>query len=108
LHPAARITFALRFDYLFMAAYLTAIGLGCAMIAGRSQGVWQPIGRILAYARIASGLVDARENASLLILFQRGFDPQTMGVARFATSVKYYAPVTGVVYIVMAAILGRR
>jgi hypothetical protein len=105
---AARITFALRLDCLFIAAYVTAIGLGCHLIARDARGFWQPTGRFLAYAQIASGLVDAIENAALLILLHRGFDPQIMGAARFATAVKFYVPVAGTIYIVIAAIFGRR
>jgi len=38
----------------------------------------------------------------------RGFDSQIMGIARFATSVKFVVPVAGLIYIVIASIFGRR
>jgi hypothetical protein len=48
----ARLGFSLGFDYLFMAAYVTAIGLGCAVVAGRARAWLHLLGMILAYAQI--------------------------------------------------------
>ena len=57
------------------------------MTADRTHGLWRTGGRILTYAQIVSGLMGAIENAALLNLLQLG---------------------TGVVYIVIATIFGRR
>ena len=98
----ARLGFALGFDYLFMAAYVTAIGLGCAAVAEGARGVLRSLGVFLAYAQIASGLIDATENAALIRLLLVGFDERLMTVARMATASKFAIPVTGMAYIAVA------
>lgn len=98
----AGLGFALGFDYLFMAAYVTAIGLGCATVAN-DAGVWlHRVGMIVAYAQIAGGLIDATENATLIRLLVNGFDERLMRIARFATAAKFTIPLTGIAYIVTA------
>jgi hypothetical protein len=97
----ARVGFALGFDYLFMAAYVTALGLGCAAVAGGTRSFLRPLGLILAYAQIASGLVDATENAALFRLLVGGYDEHWMSVARLATATKFAIPLAGLAYIVI-------
>ena len=101
----AHIGFSLGFDYLFMAAYVTAIGLGCAMVAEKLGALLHPLGTILAYAQIAGGLIDASENACLIRLLSGGFDQRVMTMARLATASKFTIPVAGIGYILVALVL---
>jgi hypothetical protein len=101
----ARLGFSLGFDYLFMAAYVTAIGLGCAMVADRSRAWLHLLGMIVAYAQIVGGLIDATENASLIRLLSDGFDEGLMSIARLATASKFTIPLAGIGYIVIALLL---
>lgn len=103
----ARLGFSLGFDYLFMAAYVTAIGFGCAVVAGRARAWLHLLGMILAYAQIAGGLIDATENASLIRLLSDGFDQQLMSIARLATASKFAIPLAGIGYILIAWPLSR-
>lgn len=97
----ARVGFALGFDYLFMAAYVIAIGLGCAAAAGNS-GLWlYRLGMIIAYAQIAGGLIDATENAALIRILVHGYDDSLMTIARLATASKFVIPLTGIGYIII-------
>ena len=98
---SARLGFALGFDYLFMAAYVTLIGLGCATVAGGARGFLRLLGFLLAYAQIVTGLIDATENAALIRLILNGFDEGTMSVARLATESKFVIPIAGSLYIVI-------
>lgn len=103
----ARTAFALGFDYLFMAAYVTFIGLGCATAADRAQGFRRMLGMVLAYAQIATGLLDATENATLIRLLTSGYDPAVMSVARFATGFKFIIPAAGLLYMASGWIVNR-
>jgi hypothetical protein len=98
----ARLGFSLGFDYLFMAAYVTAIGLGCAMVADRARNWLHLLGMILAFAQTAGGLIDATENASLIRLLLGGFDQGLMSIARLATASKFAIPLAGIAYILIA------
>jgi hypothetical protein len=84
-----RIGFALGFDFLFMAAYVAMIGLGCAAAAEYSDGVLKSIGVLLAYAQIVTGLIDAAENSALTRILLAGFDEELMQIARLATASKF-------------------
>ena len=95
----ARLGFALGFDFLFIDAYVTAIGLGCATVATDVPGLLGNLGIILAYAQVASGFVDAIENVSLIRLLIFGFEERLMSVARLATALKFVVPVAGLLYI---------
>lgn len=103
----AGLGFALGFDYLFMAAYATAIGLGCAAVAGGAGTFLRQLGMLLAYAQAAGALIDATENASLIRLLLDGFDDRLMGIARFATASKFVIPLSGIGYILIAWLLRR-
>jgi hypothetical protein len=97
----AWLGFALGFDYLFMAAYATAIGLGCATVAD-DAGLWlHRVGMIVAYAQIAGALIDATENATLIHILVNGFDERLMSIARLATAAKFTIPLTGIAYILV-------
>ena len=97
----AWLGFALGFDYLFMAAYVTAIGLGCATVA-EGAGVWlYRVGMIVAWLQIAGGLIDATENAALIRLLLNGYDEHVMNMARLATGAKFTIPLTGIAYILI-------
>jgi hypothetical protein len=97
----AWLGFALGFDYLFMAAYATAIGLGCATVAD-DAGLWlHRVGMIVAYAQIAGALIDATENATLIHILVNGFDERLMSIARLATAAKFTIPLTGITYILI-------
>jgi hypothetical protein len=103
----ARLGFSLGFDYLFMAAYVTAIGFGCAVVADRARTWLHLLGMILAYAQIIGGLIDATENASLIRLLWGGFDERFMSIARLATASKFAIPLAGIGYILVAWPLSR-
>ncbi len=103
----ARVGFALGFDYLFMAAYVTALGLGCVTVAHRSPGLLRNVGLFLGYAQIFSGLIDATENAALIRLLVMGFDDRWMQVARLATASKLIIPISGFAYIFIVWPLSR-
>jgi len=103
----ANTAFALGFDYLFMAAYVPFIGLGCATVANGAHAFLRALGMVLAYAQIATGLVDATENATLIRLLVSGYDPAVMSVARFATASKFIIPVAGLLYMAIGWAINR-
>ena len=83
-----------------MAAYVTAIGLSCVIVAD-DAGLWlHHVGMIVAYAQIAGALIDATVNATLIHILVNGFDERLMSIARLATAAKFTIP-PGIAYILI-------
>jgi hypothetical protein len=105
LGEVTKIAFALGIDFLFIACYVTAIGLGCTAIADRTTGMLSRLGMLLAYLQLATGVVDSIENVSLIRLMISGFEPDVMGVARLATASKFAIPIAGLLYIIIVGLI---
>jgi hypothetical protein len=97
LHAA----FALGFDYVFMLAYSTTIGLGCVMAAGvlRSRG-WPlaGIGAWLAWGQWLAAGFDAVENIALIAMLFAGVASPWPQVAYWCAVFKFGLIFLGLVY----------
>jgi hypothetical protein len=96
-----RAAFALGFDYVFMLAYATTIGLACVMAAAalRSRG-WPLVGAGAALAWglwLAAGL-DAVENIALTVLLFGAVVSPWPQVAYWCALIKFALVFMGLVY----------
>jgi hypothetical protein len=105
---AIRVAFALGFDYLFIPAYTSAVGFGCAALADGAPGRLRKAGLIAAFAQILTAVSDATENALLLWMMEDGFDRELAVAASYATFCKWALLGVGVLYLIAGSLLRRR
>ncbi|MFQ5434212.1 MAG: hypothetical protein ACE5FD_04980 [Anaerolineae bacterium] len=88
----------LGLDFLFMALYPVAIGLGCVLV-GRT---WLPfVGSLLAWGQLAAGLLDVVENASLIQVLLGANTEWWPGLARWCAIPKFSLVVLGLVFVLV-------
>ncbi|MBI3941564.1 MAG: hypothetical protein HY326_01005 [Chloroflexi bacterium] len=108
--PTGRIHagLSLGLDYLFIVAYVGAIGLGCVLVArglARRMAVASGAGTVLAWGLVGAGLLDMLENYALirtLLGSQADVWPQ---VARWCAIPKFVIVAGGIGYVLIGAIV---
>lgn len=94
--------FGLGFDYLFMLAYSSAIGLGCLLAASAIQGKGWPLasmGAPLAWGMWLAALFDAVENLGLTLILLTGATASAWpAVSRLCALLKFGLLFLGLIY----------
>lgn len=93
--------FGLGFDYLFMLAYSTAIGLGCIMSAHLLHKRGWPLAKLgnwLAWGQWLAAGLDAVENIALTVILLSTVASPWPEVARWCATVKFVLIFLGLVY----------
>jgi hypothetical protein len=105
----------LGLDYLFIGAYVGAIGLACALLGGslvRRVRLLGLIGTFLAWALLLAGALDCLENFALIKLLL-GSEVNTLAiVARLCAIPKFVIILAGIGYVIVGLLrllaLGKR
>lgn len=93
--------FGLGFDYLFMLAYSSAIGLGCIIAAGALRKHAWPLaqlGGLLAWGQWLAAGFDAIENLALTVILLVNVASPWPELARWCATVKFILIFLGLVY----------
>lgn len=103
----ARISAGLNlgFDYLFLALYPLAIGLGCVIVA--RGGFLSTPGILLAWGQLLAGLLDAIENYALIQLLLGARDPGLPIIALWCATPKFLIVGVGIAYVLIGALAAR-
>jgi hypothetical protein len=102
---------SLGLDYLFMVLYATALALGCLWGATRFRTVapaLAALGAPLAWGQWLAGACDGVENFFLIRILLDGAQAPWPAVARWAATVKFALAGVGLLYVIGAALGGRR
>lgn len=97
----------LGLDYLFMAAYGLAIGLGCVLVArGFSERVkfLTSVGVVLAWGALLAALLDALENYALIRLLLGSTNELWPPVAYWCAGPKFILVGLGLLYVILGAV----
>jgi len=98
----------LGLDYLFIAAYVGAIGLACALLGGslvRHIRLLGLVGTFLAWALLLAGALDCLENYALIRLLL-GSEVNTLAVfARLCAIPKFVIIFAGLGYVIFGLLL---
>ncbi len=92
----------LGLDYLFIALYPIAIGLGCVLISeklSRRLKLFSLVGVILAWTQLAAGAMDVVENYSLIELLMGSQEKIWSPVAFYCATVKFSFVILGLLYV---------
>jgi len=97
----------LGLDYLFLAAYATALALGCALavpfLAIRSRLLgW--LAAVLGWGQLLAGALDAVENAALIALLRGARDEALPVVAWWCAAVKFSLVAAGLGFLALVGI----
>jgi hypothetical protein len=98
----------LGLDYLFMAAYGLAIGLGCVLVArGLAERVkfLTPVGVVLAWGSLLAALLDALENYALIRVLLGSTNELWPVVAYWCAVPKFIIVAIGLLYIILGAVI---
>ena len=104
----------LGFDYLFMMAYASAIGLGCVLVARglAERGKFlSGLGAYLAWAMFLAALLDAVENYALIKVLLGSMEETWPAVAKYCAGPKFAIVGVGLIYVIVGALVnwwGRR
>jgi len=94
--------FSLGFDYLFMLAYSTAIGLGCLLAAAAIRSLAWPLAALgvpLAWGMWLGALFDVVENLSLTLILLAGATANAWPIiALYCALIKFGLIFLGLVY----------
>jgi hypothetical protein len=93
---------SLGLDFLFIAAYVMAIGLGCVLAAAAAfpgKGFFFATGIVLSWVQCGAGLLDCIENTALIQLLTGPGVRNLPEVAFFCAVPKFILTGTGLVYI---------
>jgi hypothetical protein len=106
---AARLSaaFGLGFDYLYLVAYSTTIGLACLWAAEQLRDRGWPlagIGMALAWAQWLAGLLDAVENATLFRVLLGPVEQPWPLIARWSAIFKFALVAIGLLYALAGAL----
>jgi hypothetical protein len=108
--PNARIYAGLNLgvDFLFIDAYVGAIGLGCVLAGTLLERRSHPLGvagRYLAWAIVLAGMLDCVENYALIRLLLGSRQTWLAVVARWCALPKFLIVFAGLLYIALGLIL---
>ncbi len=92
----------LGLDYLFMAAYSSAIALGCVLAA---RSLSPRVGLLLAWAQFGAALLDAVENYALIQVLLGSQQASWPVVARWCAIPKFLIVAAGLAYVGVGAVL---
>jgi len=98
----------LGLDYLFIAAYVSAIGLGCVLVGkllGRRVGWLERLGGYLAWAVVLAGVLDFVENYALIRLLLGSRAAWLAPAARWCAIPKFLIVLMGLLYVMPGAII---
>lgn len=99
--------FSLGFDFLFMVLYSVTIAYACVWVSGGLQGHWRPLasaGRLLGWGQGAAALLDAIENAALLVMLFGAPAVPWPQVARGCATVKFALVFLGLAYAIVGGV----
>lgn len=94
----------LGFDYLFIGAYVGAIGLGCVLVGttlGRRSRSLGAVGSYLAWAIVLAGVLDSLENYALIRLLLGSRQAGFAAVAQWCAVPKFLIVLVGLVYVAL-------
>ena len=91
----------LGLDYLFLALYPSAIGLGCVLVAQRLPEKIKFLGVMLAWGQLAAGFLDAVENFALIQVLLETELPVWPVVAWWCAAPKFLLVIAGLVYFLL-------
>lgn len=98
----------LGFDYLFVAAYVVAIGLGCVLVGEalgpRGRGL-AAAGGLLAWAVLLAGVLDGIENYALIALLLGAGAGGLSALARYCAIPKFLIVLAALLYVVVGALV---
>jgi hypothetical protein len=98
----------LGLDYLFIDAYVVAIGLGCVLVAGslgRHGRLLGVAGALLAWGVLLAGALDCVENYALIKLLLGSQANILAVVARACAIPKFLIVLLGLLYVIIGAIV---
>ena len=102
--------FSLGYDYLYMLAYSTVLGLGCILAAQAIRSVEWPLAALgipLAWGMWLAALFDAVENLSLILILLAGASSGIWpAVARQCALIKFGLLFFGLVYAFYGLVVG--
>jgi len=107
---AARIRagFIQGLDYVFLIAYPLTIGFACLWAAGVIRGRRWPlasVGILLAWGQLLAGLLDAVENAALVIMLFGTIVAPWPQIAYWCAAVKFALLFAGLIYAAFGAVV---
>ncbi len=103
--------FCLGIDFLFIAAYVTAISLACLWARdGFEENGWPlaGMGLVLSIAMIAAGVFDSIENYALLQQLLHGADDSWAFIARMLALLKFFIVILSLAFSSLGAIAQRK
>ena len=95
-------------DYPFLLCYSCLIALGIVAVLRNARGGVAALGRGLAWCQWIAALLDAVENAGLLIILSGRPETPWPQIAFYCAGLKFALITVGVLYILIALPLGRR
>ena len=104
--PSGRVHAALSLglDYLFIVAYVLAIGMGCALVAsflGKGWRIISNLGLLLAQLQILAGLADAVENFALIRILLGTSQTWWAVIAHRSATIKFAIVGLGILYVLI-------
>lgn len=101
-----RACFNLGFDYLYMPAYSTTIGLACVMGAGVVAGKgWRNLGMLLAWGLWLAAIFDAVENYALITMMFNGASDPYPAISATCATCKFSLILLGLLYALVSLII---
>jgi len=107
--PAAKVSAGvnLGLDYLFIVAYVTAIGIACMLVSyhfKRNMRHWGMAGILLAWGILLAGVLDCVENYALISLLLGSQAEILPVVARFCAIPKFTLVFLGLIYVLIGSV----
>jgi hypothetical protein len=108
--PGARVYAGLNLglDFLFIDAYVGAIGLGCVLVGtllGRRSHLLGAAGGYLAWAIVLAGMLDCAENYALIRLLLGSRQAWLAAAAQWCAVPKFLIVLAGLIYVALGLIL---
>jgi len=97
----------LGLDYLFIDAYVGAIGLGCVVVGRRLRGAPKGLGSagaFLAWAMVLAGVLDVVENYALIRLLLGSQAALLPTLARLCAIPKFLIVLISLIYVLVGAL----
>ncbi len=99
--------FSLGFDFLFLVLYSTTIAYACVWLPGAFRDTWRLLasaGLLLAWGQWLAALLDAVENAALLVILLDTPAAPWPQIARWCAICKFALILLGLLYALVGAI----